>query len=308
MLIDLIFLATGLALLTLGAESLVRGAVSLANRLGMPPLLIGLTVVGFGTSMPELLVSLQAALSGSPAIAIGNVVGSNIANILLIVGLAAMISPIAARIPNLGRDLVMMIAAASVMLALGFAGIVSTWAGVLMFGTLVAYLSWVTYTDRGKTDASDSDLSLRLAGWKEALFIVGGLAGLFFGADLLVKAATSIAREFGISEAVIGLTIVAVGTSLPELATSVVAAFRRQAEMALGNVVGSNIFNILGILGITAIIVPVPVDPAMAGFDIPIMAGVSVAFAALIFLAGRVGRIAGAAMLVAYTGYVVWLF
>ncbi|WP_422373351.1 calcium/sodium antiporter [Hoeflea sp.] len=308
MLIDLIFLATGLALLTLGAESLVRGAVSLANRLGMPPLLIGLTVVGFGTSMPELLVSLQAALSGSPAIAIGNVVGSNIANILLIVGLAAMISPIAARIPNLGRDLVMMIAAASVMLALGFAGIVSIWAGVLMFGTLVAYLSWVTYTDRGKTDASDSDLSLRLAGWKEALFIVGGLAGLFFGADLLVKAATSIAREFGISEAVIGLTIVAVGTSLPELATSVVAAFRRQAEMALGNVVGSNIFNILGILGITAIIVPVPVDPAMAGFDIPIMAGVSVAFAALIFLAGRVGRIAGAAMLVAYTGYVVWLF
>jgi cation:H+ antiporter len=308
MLINTLMLVAGLAMLTLGAESLVRGAVSLANRLGMPPLLIGLTVVGFGTSMPELLVSLQAALSGSPAIAIGNVVGSNIANILLIVGLAAMISPIAARIPNLGRDLVMMIVAASVMLALGFAGIVSIWAGVLMFGTLVGYLSWVTYTDRGKTDASDSDLSIRLAGWKEALFIVGGLAGLFFGADLLVKAATSIAREFGISEAVIGLTIVAVGTSLPELATSVVAAFRRQAEMALGNVVGSNIFNILGILGITAIIVPVPVDPTMASFDIPFMTGVSIAFAALILFAGRVGRIAGGTMLVAYTGYVVWLF
>jgi cation:H+ antiporter len=202
----------------------------------------------------------------------------------------------------------MMIVAASVILALGFAGIVSIWTGVLMFGTLVGYLGWVTYTDRGKTDGSDSDLSIRLAGWKEALFIVGGLAGLFFGADLLVKAATSIAREFGISEAVIGLTIVAVGTSLPELATSVVAAFRRQAEMALGNVVGSNIFNILGILGITAIIVPVPVDPTMAGFDIPFMTGVSIAFAALILFAGRVGRIAGGAMLVAYTGYVVWLF
>lgn len=308
MLIDLILLTTGLALLTGGAEFLVRGAISFANRLGMPPLLIGLTVVGFGTSMPELLVSLQAALSGSPAIAVGNVVGSNIANILLIVGLAAMISPIAARIPNLSRDLAMMIVAASVMLALGFFGIVSFSAGVLMFGALVGYLGWVTYTDRNRHDVADGEVTLRLSGWKEALFIIGGLAGLFFGADLLVKAATSIARDFGISEAVIGLTVVAVGTSLPELATSVVAAFRRQAEMALGNVVGSNIFNILGILGITAIIVPVPVAPEMAGFDIPVMMGISIAFAVLILLAGRIGRMAGGAMLVTYTGYVAWLF
>ncbi|MEQ8479974.1 MAG: calcium/sodium antiporter [Hoeflea sp.] len=308
MLMNTFMLVAGLALLTIGAESLVRGAISLANRLGMPPLLIGLTVVGFGTSMPELLVSLQAALSGSPAIAVGNVVGSNTANILLIVGLAAVISPIAARIPNLGRDLVMMIVAASVMLALGFAGIVSFWAGVLMFGALVGYLGWVTYTDRNRQDIADGEVTLRLAGWKETLFIIGGLAGLFFGADLLVSAATSIALEFGISEAVIGLTIVAVGTSLPELATSVVAAFRRHAEMALGNVVGSNIFNILGILGITAIIIPVPVAQEMAGFDIPVMMGVSVAFAALILLAGRVGRVAGGVMLLAYAGYVAWLF
>ncbi|MEQ8305855.1 MAG: calcium/sodium antiporter [Hoeflea sp.] len=308
MLTDLILLAFGLALLTGGAELLVRGAISLANRLGMPPLLIGLTVVGFGTSMPELLVSLQAALGGAPAIAVGNVVGSNIANILLIVGLAAMISPIATRIPNLNRDLVMMIAASLVMLALGFAGIVSFWAGIMMFGALVGYLGWVTYTDRNRADVADGEVTLRLSGLKEALFIIGGLAGLFFGADLLVKAATSIARDFGISEAVIGLTVVAVGTSLPELATSVVAAFRRQAEMALGNVVGSNIFNILGILGITAIVVPVPVDPGMIAFDIPAMATISLAFAALIILTGRIGRIAGGAMLTAYAGYVIWLF
>ncbi|WP_394689985.1 calcium/sodium antiporter [Hoeflea sp.] len=308
MLMNILMLVAGLALLTFGADYLVRGAVSLANRLGMPPLLIGLTVVGFGTSMPELLVSLQAALGGAPAIAVGNVVGSNIANILLIIGLAAVISPIAARIPNLGRDMVMMLAAAAIVLGLGYLGIIGFWSGAAMFIMLVAYLAWVTYSGHVTHDAADEGLNVRLGGWKEALFILGGLAGLFIGADLLVKAATSIAREFGISEAVIGLTIVAVGTSLPELATSVVAAFRRHSEMALGNVVGSNIFNILGILGITAMVVPIPVDPSIASFDIPFMVGVSLAFSALIMLVGHIGRFAGLAMLAIYAGYVAWLF
>ncbi|MEM5473393.1 calcium/sodium antiporter [Hoeflea sp. AS60] len=308
MLISLLSLAAGLALLTLGADYLVRGAISFANRLGMPPLLIGLTVVGFGTSMPELLVSLQAALDGAPAIAVGNVVGSNIANILLILGVAAIISPIAARIPNLKRDMTMMLAAAVVMLGMGYWGLVNLWPGLAMFALLVAYLTWVTYTDRRSLTSEEAELVVKLAGWKEALFIFGGLAGLFVGASLLIDAATSIAREFGISEAVIGLTIVAVGTSLPELATSVVAAFRRNAEIALGNVVGSNIFNILGILGITAVVVPVPVDSAIASFDIPFMLGVSLALVALILIAGKISRGAGAIMLALYTGYVAWLF
>lgn len=308
MLLNLLSLAAGLALLTFGAEYLVRGAISLANRLGMPPLLIGLTVVGFGTSMPELLVSLQAALGGAPAIAVGNVVGSNTANILLILGAAAVISPIAARIPNLKRDMVMMLAAAVVMLGLGLWGVVNFWLGLLSFAGLAAYLSWVTYTDRRRMTAEEEELVVKLAGWKEALFIAGGLAGLIFGANLLIDAATAIAREFGISEAVIGLTIVAVGTSLPELATSVVAAFRRHAEIALGNVVGSNIFNILGILGITAMVVPVPVEDSIASFDIPFMLAVSVALIALIIVSGRIGRGAGAVMLAVYTGYVAWLF
>ncbi len=308
MLISLLSLAAGLALLTLGADYLVRGAISFANRLGMPPLLIGLTVVGFGTSMPELLVSLQAALDGSPAIAVGNVVGSNIANILLILGVAAVISPIAARIPNLKRDMAMMLVAAVVMLGMGYWGVVSFWPGLAMFALLAAYLSWVTYTDRRRMTSEEAELVVKLAGWKEALFIFGGLAGLFIGASLLIDAATAIAREFGISEAVIGLTIVAVGTSLPELATSVVAAFRRNAEIALGNVVGSNIFNILGILGITAVVVPVPVDSSMASFDIPVMLGVSLALVVLILLAGKISRGAGAVMLALYTGYVAWLF
>ncbi len=308
MLSNLLLLAAGLVLLTLGADYLVRGAISFANRLGMPPLLIGLTVVGFGTSMPELLVSMQAALDGAPAIAVGNVVGSNIANILLILGLAATISPIPAMIPGLKRDMVMMLFAAVVMLGLGYLGLIGFLTGLAMFALLAAYLAWVTYTDRRRMSAEEAELVVKLAGWKEALFIAGGLAGLFIGANLLIDAATSIALQFGISEAVIGLTIVAVGTSLPELATSVVAAFRRQAEIALGNVVGSNIFNILGILGLTAMVVPVPVDASMASFDIPFMLGVSLALVALILLAGRIGRPAGVAMLAIYTGYVAWLF
>lgn len=308
MLSNLLLLAAGLVLLTLGADYLVRGAISFANRLGMPPLLIGLTVVGFGTSMPELLVSMQAALDGAPAIAVGNVVGSNIANILLILGLAAAISPIPAMIPSLKRDMVMMLFAAVVMLGLGYLGLIGFLTGLAMFALLAAYLAWVTYTDRRRMSAEEAELVVKLAGWKEALFIAGGLAGLFIGANLLIDAATSIALQFGISEAVIGLTIVAVGTSLPELATSVVAAFRRQAEIALGNVVGSNIFNILGILGLTAMVVPVPVEPSMASFDIPFMLGVSLALVALILLTGRIGRPAGVAMLAIYTGYVAWLF
>jgi cation:H+ antiporter len=308
MLMQILMLAAGLALLMFGADYLVKGAISLANRFGMPPLLIGLTVVGFGTSMPELLVSLQAALAGAPAIAVGNVVGSNTANILLILGVAATISPIAARIPNLNRDLVMMLFAATVMLGLGLWGVVGFGPGMTMFLALALYLGWVTYTDRQKPDAAAAELTLRIAGWKEAVFIAGGLAGLFIGADLLIDAATAIAREFGISEAVIGLTIVAVGTSLPELATSVVAAFRRHAEMALGNVVGSNIFNILGILGITAMVTPVPVQASMASFDIPVMLAVSLALAGLILITGRINRPAGVAMLAVYGTYVIWLF
>ena len=307
MLFNFLSLAAGLALLTLGADFLVRGAISFANRLGMPPLLIGLTVVGFGTSMPELLVSLQAALSGSPAIAVGNVVGSNIANILLILGVSAAISPIAARIPNLKRDMTMMLTAALIMLGLGYWGVVNFWTGLAIFALLAAYLAWVTRTDRRCMTTEEAELVVKLAGWKEAVYILGGLAGLIFGASLLIDAATAIAREFGISEAVIGLTIVAVGTSLPELATSVVAAFRRHAEIALGNVVGSNIFNILGIIGLTAIVVPVPVEASMATFDIPFMVVTTLALIALILVAGRINRIAGLTMLAVYTGYVVWL-
>jgi cation:H+ antiporter len=308
MLLDLVLLATGLGLLLLGGEWLVRGAVALAGRFGLPPLLIGLTVVGFGTSMPELLVSLQAARVGSPDIAVGNVVGSNIANILLILGVAAVISPVAARIPGLNRDLLMMTAVAVLTLALGWFGLVSRVFGFAMVAVLLVYLTTIYLLDRNNPQEDQDDAATDLPLWRTLLSLFGGLAGLFIGADLLVDTATKIARDFGISEAVIGLTIVAIGTSLPELATSVVAAFRKQSQVALGNVVGSNIFNILAILGITAIIIPVPIAAQISGFDIPLMLAVTVFIAALIFVRGRIDRIAGIAMLMAYGAYMVWLY
>ncbi len=307
MLIDVVLLVVGLVLLFAGGEGLVRGAVSLANRLHLSPLVIGLTVVGFGTSTPELLVSLKAAMHGSPDIAIGNVVGSNTANILLILGIAALISPMVVRVSGLARDLAVMTLAAAAALAFGFLGGVERIGGALMFAALVVYLAYAAIAGR-RDGVPVADLPIQLTGWKEALLIVGGLAALMFGADTLVNSATRIARDFGVSEAVIGLTIVAIGTSLPELATSIVAALRRHSEVAIGNVVGSNIFNIFGILGVTAMVKPVQIAPEIARFDIPLMLGLSLALAVLMLAFGRISRLIGAVFLAAYAAYVAFLF
>jgi cation:H+ antiporter len=305
--ITLSLLVLGLALLFGGGEALVRGGVSLALRFGLSPLIVGLTVVAFGTSLPELLVSVQAALSGSPDIAVGNVVGSNIANILLILGATAVIAPITMAFKTVSRDLVMMIAAAVVMLALGWAGLIERWMGLTMLAALIIYLVFACRNTPCEEDPSDTSMS-KLLWWQETLAILGGLVALMVGANLLVGSATDIARTFGVSEAVIGLTIVAVGTSLPELAASLVAAIRRQSDIAIGNVVGSNIFNILAILGITAMIEPVTVSPEMARMDIPVMIGVSILLTGLIFALNGLGRIVGAGFLGLYGSYVVYLY
>jgi cation:H+ antiporter len=308
MFMDAVLLLVGLALLLAGGESLVRGAVALSYRFGLPPLLVGLVIVGFGTSMPELLVSVQAALVGSPDIAVGNVVGSNTSNILLILGFAALLAPISAKIPGLKRDVIVMVIVALATLGLGWYGIVSRLLGGAIFAMLLAYLLTIYLLDRNNPSASEATAKAQDPLWRTIAFVVGGLIALFVGADLLVDTASRIAREFGISEAVIGLTVVAIGTSLPELATAVVAAFRRQAEVALGNVVGSNIFNIFGILGVTALITPVPVADQIASFDIPVMVAVSIFLLALIFVRRGIDRLTGSAMLVTYAAYVYWLF
>lgn len=307
MLLDIALVGLGLVLLFFGGDLLVRGAVALAARLCVPPLLIGLTIVGFGTSMPELLVSLNAAFAGLPDIAVGNVVGSNTANILLILGLAVLVAPLPTRIPGLSRDLAVMLASAGLLAVLAMDGRIAGWQGLLLLTLLAAYLVYGAIRGRSQgAEEPDTGSSLKL--WQMLGFLAAGLAALVFGADFLVDGATSLARGVGVSDAVIGLTIVAVGTSLPELATSVVAAMKRQPEIAVGNVVGSNIFNILGILGVTAAISPVPVAPQMVAFDIPVMLAVSLAIAALLTVVHRVPRWAGLALLAVYAWYCVVLF
>lgn len=298
---DWILLFAGLLLLLLGGEFLVRGAVAVAHRFVMPPLLIGLTVVGFGTSTPELLVSMQAALAGVPDIAIGNVVGSNIGNILLIVGVTALIWPITVAARSLRRDLAVMILAALALLPLFWLGQIGRFAGLALVLGLLAYLVWSYLDPQG--DAPDSDAPAQPL-WQSIGWLLTGLAALMLGARLLVDGAVTIAQALGLSEAFIGLTIVAIGTSLPELATSLMAALRKQSAIAIGNIVGSNIFNVLGILGATAIIAPIPVAGRFLTSDLPVMIGVSALLAAVLLARSGIGRFGGVALLLGYVAYV----
>ncbi|MDY8107596.1 calcium/sodium antiporter [Fulvimarina sp. 2208YS6-2-32] len=304
---DLAFLAVGLVLLFIGGEGLVKGATSIAIRFGLSRLIVGLVIVGFGTSAPELLVSIQAALAGSPDIAIGNVVGSNIANILLILGVAAVIAPIANTDTSIRRDLVVMVAASLLIGALFLFGTIDRVMGIGLFAALGVYLVVSYGLERRRRKAVQVELREEapgLAPLPAGLFVVAGIVMLVLGARFMVDGATGIARDLGISEAVIGLTIVAIGTSLPELATAIVAARKREAEVVLANVVGSNIFNILCILGITAIISPIPVADRFASVDGPIMIAVAAAAALYLYRVTIVGRGVGAALLLAYAGYV----
>jgi cation:H+ antiporter len=307
---DLGFLVGGLILLFLGGESLVRGSVAIAEWFGFSKLVVGLVIVGFGTSAPELLVSIQAAFSGSPDIAIGNVVGTNIANILLVLGVAALIAPIVNGDRRIRRDVTVMAGASAALVACLMYGTLSRLIGAAMLGALALYLA-ITYRSERKRKVSafaheaeeveDIPLSVPLAGGAAVL----GLILLVVGARIMVDGATNIARSFGVSEAVIGLTVVAVGTSLPELATAIVASLRRHADVVLANVIGSSIFNILAILGITAVFSPIPVSERFAMTDGPIMLGVALAAVALLFAAKIIGRSLGAFLLAAYTVYIL---
>ena len=309
---DYIWILCGLVGLFFGGEFLVRGAVAIAERLGLSKLVIGLTIVGFGTSMPELLVSMRAALEGSSDIALGNIVGSNTANILLILGLSALVYPIANWDRNVRRDIVVALAVAIFTLFLVQFSVIGRLSGLVMMAALGAYLTYVFNAERlmpsAITDDTDPHKQSKLSPQMAGAAVLAGLVLLFFGADWLVFGATNIARNLGISEAVIGLTIVAVGTSLPELATSVTAALRKQSDVALGNVVGSNIFNVLGILGLTAFVHPVGVGAGFAAFDVPIMLAATAILAGLLFMSKVIDRRMGALMVGAYVIYTAVLF
>ncbi|WGW04212.1 calcium/sodium antiporter [Tropicibacter oceani] len=300
---DFLFVFAGLLGLLFGGEALVRGATGAARSLNMSPMLIGLTVVGFGTSMPEMLVSVDAALRGVPDIAVGNIVGSNIGNILLIVGVSALVWPIRVSGGSLRRDTAVMLAAALVLFVPFSYGMISRPVGAVLFASLIGYLVWAYKS--ADTPPDDLDDVLPLPIWRALVWLAIGLVALIVGARFLIDGSVSIARSFGVSEAFIGLTIVAIGTSLPELATSLVAAFRRQSEIAIGNIVGSNIFNVLGILGVTAIVAPIPVAARFPAFDLPVMVAATVVLTALLLLRPSIGRITGFGLLTAY-GLYIW--
>lgn len=319
----------GMALLTAGGETLVRGAASLARTIGMSSLIVGLTVVSFATSAPELAVSAGAALGGSPGLAVGNVVGSNIVNVLLVLGLSAIVVPLMVNSRLVRTDLPVMIGLSIAMLLLGLDGTFTRLDGVLLFGALLAYLAWtairvrrggpevaaglVEEVEDGPARAGGRLAFLRATKARstitDVVLVAAGVGLLVGGAQLMVRGATEIAASFGVSDLVIGLTVVAVGTSLPELATSLIAALRGERDMAVGNIVGSNIFNIGAVLGLTSLIAPagVGVDPAAINFDIPIMVAVALVLLPLAFTGYLISRVEGVVLVGFYGAYVTFL-
>jgi len=309
-----ILLLAGLALLLTGGEILVRGSVGAARSLGVSPMVIGITLVGFGTSTPELMASVEAAFIGSPGIAIGNVVGSNVANILLILGVAALIAPITIQRRPLRRDGAVMIAATVLFGLILATGYMARWTGFLFILLLIAYVSYCYWSERNlgeeSLQARDAEEIAAPKGplWRHLLLAIAGLAGVIFGARLLVDAAINIARLYEISETVIGVSIVAVGTSLPELAAAVSASLRRQGDIAFGNIIGSNIFNILFILGATASIKPIPVPQEILRLDYWVMAGAALLLIFVSYTGWKVIRREAALFLLLYAGYMTLLF
>ena len=305
-------LLMGLVLLLGGGEALVKGGVGVATRLGVSPLLIGLTLVGFGTSTPELVASLEAAVAGRPGIAIGNVVGSNTANILLILGLSAVIYPLATTKEAFRRDGAVLVGSALVLLAAVLFGAIGRAAGFLLVALLAIYTLYVYRTER-RTGGPSAEVhaaeaaEVAPAGMSIGVGLalaLGGIAAIVYGASLLIESAVVIARALGLSEAVIGLTLVAVGTSLPEMVTSIMAAARRHADVAFGNIVGSNIFNALGITGVTALVEPLAVPSEIARFDIWVMLATTLLLTLFATTGWQVKRWEGAVFLAAYAAYV----
>ncbi|WOI54752.1 calcium/sodium antiporter [Parvularcula sp. LCG005] len=298
---DVLFVALGLAGLVFGGDILVRGGTGLSLKFGLSPAVIGVVVLGFGTSTPELVTSLTASLSGVEGVAVGNVVGSNIANVLLILGLTAIIFPVACTRTAVHRDGFLMLVFTAVTLAAMYLGGFPRLFGALLLVGLASYLFIVI-----RSGADPDDLPTEGTGdplLKSGLFVLGGLVLLMIAANLLVRGASSLATAWGASEALIGLTVVAVGTSLPELSASMVAAFRRQGDMAFGNIVGSNIFNIAGVLGLTALIAPMDLPPGIGLVDAGAMAIAAILAVVFGLTAMRIVRWEGAVLLAGYVGY-----
>ncbi|MEW6428886.1 MAG: calcium/sodium antiporter [Thermodesulfobacteriota bacterium] len=317
----LAFFCAGFLLLVAGAELLVRGASRLARAVGISPLVVGLTVVAFGTSSPELAVSLLSASGGQADIAVGNAVGSNIFNVLFILGLAALITPLAVSRQLVRLEVPLMVASAALLPLFAMDGRLGRLDGVLLFAAVLAYTTWAIRRSRRENGAATDEYAREYGeggdgrsrqGYmlRQLALVVAGLALLLLGSDWLVDGAVALARAFGVGELIIGLTIIAAGTSMPEAATSVMASLRGERDIAVGNVVGSNIFNILAVLGLSAAIAPdgVPVPAGAMAFDIPVMLAASVACLPVFFTGHRIARWEGGLFFgyyLAYTGYLL---
>lgn len=305
MALEFLMVAVGLVILILAGDTLVKGAVNLALRLGIPALVVSLTVVAFGTSAPELLVSVQAILDGAPGLALGNVVGSNTANVLLVLGIPALIAVMHTAGHDTRRDYLYMLAATVLFIGFCLTGTIVWWHGIVLLAALATVLTATFMASRGE-EIEVEGAEPGLSGWKMGIYLALGLIGLPIGASLLVEGSTSIARAYGVSETVIGLTLVAIGTSLPELATTVMAAIRRHADVALGNVIGSNLFNLLGIMGVAVLVGPVPVDPGFLAKDLWVMLGATLLLVPFVFLGRDITRGWGIGLSGLYIAYLAW--
>lgn len=311
---EYVYLVAGFALLVVGGEILVKGAVALALKFYISTLVIGMTVVSFGTSAPELLVSLNAALTGHPDIATGNVIGSNISNLALVLGITALIFPISVNRNTLKIDWPMMMFASLLFFGFVLDGSLVWWEGVIFLVILCVFLVLLVRGSRkqGLKEKKDTDGELAKERvtpvWKAAMFIIAGCVALAFGADWMVKGSSDIARNFGVSERVIGISLVAFGTSVPELVTSAIAAFRKQTDISVGNLIGSNIFNLFAILGITSVVTDLPVAEEMRSNDIYWMLGISALILPLMLSRMKVSRIEGGLLIASYTTYICLLF
>ena len=297
----------GLIVLLVAGDLLVRGAVNFSLKIKIPAFIVSLTVVALGTSAPELLVAIRAILDNSPGIALGNVVGSNIANVFLVLGIPALIAGINTRECNTRKNYVFMMIATVIFLSLAFIGNFSLPQGIL-FLILLALFLLITALDTLKMQNKTSNLEVEnadptLVFWKIILFLSLGFIGLPIGADILVKNASFIAKSYGLSDEVIGLTLVALGTSLPELATTLMAALRKQAEVALGNVIGSNIFNLFAIVGITTMFGDIPIAPSFFNFDFWIMFGAGIVLFPFVYMRVNINRLWGAFLTLTYAAY-----
>ncbi|MDI5922499.1 calcium/sodium antiporter [Halomonas sp. LR5S13] len=298
----------GLVLLIVGAEGLVRGASRLAARLGISSLIIGLTVVAFGTSSPELAVSLKAAMDGQAGLAMGNVVGSNIFNVLFILGLSALIVPMAVAQQLVRIDIPLMVALSVLVLLMSLDGAIGRFDGLVLVTALAAYTTFLLR--QGRRAASPESTTRTSPPWViDLLLVSGGLGLLVIGSRWFVEGAVAFAAYLGVSDQVIGLTIIAAGTSLPELVTSIIAALRGERDIAVGNVVGSNVFNILGVLGLTGLLAPsgIALSEAMIGFDLPVMIAVALACLPICFTGGQISRWEGGVFLGYYLAYTLYL-